>query len=1352
MFEFLKETCQKGQCISVECPNGKYVGEIIFIGADSIGLKQSNGKPVGIKGTDIAFFEQIDYKNGISDDIDAVETTTKDNETKIVDTKVSNPKIEELGKTDNPKVEDTNNPIEPEQPSNGLKILGKIPIDELEKMGGTKIKKNKQKVKTIGNDFGVLESLVSEKHAVENSQIVSAKGEVSQIFRDKNFGFIQDGKTKRTIFFNLHDVIDSELGNYLGRYVPVVYTMSSNDKGDKAKDIHKPKSIAEIIKMAEREYKNGNNNTAIGLLNHILDEYPDNFSASQFKNEIEKSIPNYKAKNKIITNYYYQAKQFDINKNYDKAIEFYQKALDAGEKEETCIKDLAMLYAAIYKNKVQEGLDAEKERKRAVNFITNHEKMLQNVTSTHYFLENLYYSLKEFDKFIQITDILLNDRNVTKDKRRHTAYLVKKAAALIQLEEYGEAEDIVDEVLALDSANIGALKLKKSLEEDNENIEQIASEIEIEFKFNSYNGSGLSSYIKQLLDNYEDYFGVPPKIVESKDFSDTTLKSLRNVIEGAGRARPKERARYLLTEGKLMQLLEPNNYDRLCSVMARYCNAMALNHLYDHNDYDIIRFYYIESFNLENTYDANARQVSLYLTSYLHNYDELVKAIDKNPSIDDVLQLLLNHNDNRIWDGLLSMFLSSSTITNNVLSKVFSDRLLREVCERILNEYYKVQDMPKMYDKEKFVSIWQKLIDRRLNDYRNLTNSIVSLGDCKNLEELENILFPKIEELKRENNWICDLDLKRLNQITNNVLQTIKSYIHSSGFKNKNGNYLIVSGMLNTIDEEIVDGPTKLSYEAILPLVTKIRNLLDVSFDNVKKSSEPKITIKLLSENTVENKGIVPVQILVANDKDSAPIYETQISIEETEDITIKENADVYYNQLDGDDSQIFRLKIKVSNNVKDSKATAINVKCKYKYDDNYKEIKVSQSLRLYSADEYEEIPNPYAPLSDGGPMTADSPMFYGRKTFIKEKVDAILNAQSKQIIIYGQKRCGKSSVLNQLKKDLENTGNVFCVKFSMGEIIQNISEVSFYYKILSSIRSELESLEFDGFGVPKFEIPKFAEFRSQDDENPLNTFIDYVKRFKRLCKQCKGWESKKLVVMIDEFTYLYSQIKVGKISPTIMKQWKAITQNEETQFSVVLVGQDVVPSFKKEDYARNAFGVIEDVRLTYLSDNAARSLIEEPIFDKYHKTRYIGDAVTKIIEYTSSNPYYIQIFCARMVAYMNQEKIISVTEADVEEVAQSFIKGAQALTSDKFDGLLKAGEEKDTEEFDENDVLEVLIKISKASKNIGRCTRDEINALENKELEDQIIKNLEDREVLSLVNGFYKIQVKLFQEWLLNH
>ena len=55
------------------------------------------------------------------------------------------------------------------------------------------------------------------------------------------------------------------------------------------------------------------------------------------------------------------------------------------------------------------------------------------------------------------------------------------------------------------------------------------------------------------------------------------------------------------------------------------------------------------------------------------------------------------------------------------------------------------------------------------------------------------------------------------------------------------------------------------------------------------------------------------------------------------------------------------------------------------------------------------------------------------------------------------------------------------------------------------------------------------------------------------------------------------------------MKQWKAVTQNERAQFSVVLVGQDVVPSFKNEDYAKNAFGVIEDIRLTYLNEEPAR-------------------------------------------------------------------------------------------------------------------------------------------------------------------
>lgn len=240
---------------------------------------------------------------------------------------------------------------------------------------------------------------------------------------------------------------------------------------------------------------------------------------------------------------------------------------------------------------------------------------------------------------------------------------------------------------------------------------------------------------------------------------------------------------------------------------------------------------------------------------------------------------------------------------------------------------------------------------------------------------------------------------------------------------------------------------------------------------------------------------------------------------------------------------------------------------------------------------------------------------------------------------------------------------------------------------------------------------------------------------------------------MIDEFTYLYTGIKSGRISDSIMKQWKAITQNPKTQFSVVLVGQDVIPSFKKEDYARNAFGVIQDIRLTYLDDSPARELIENPIRMQDGKSRYVGRAVDRIIDYTSRNPYYIQIFCARLVEYLNENKSIYITEADVNSVASSFITGEQALEDDKFDNLIRPGESEDLQEFKDEKVLAVLKQMAGLSNVIGFCRLQDLDILNNAELTERIIRNLDDREVIKRIGeDKYKIQVKLFQEWLLNH
>lgn len=288
----------------------------------------------------------------------------------------------------------------------------------------------------------------------------------------------------------------------------------------------------------------------------------------------------------------------------------------------------------------------------------------------------------------------------------------------------------------------------------------------------------------------------------------------------------------------------------------------------------------------------------------------------------------------------------------------------------------------------------------------------------------------------------------------------------------------------------------------------------------------------------------------------------------------------------------------------------------------------------------------------------------------------------------------------------------------------------------------------FDGKEVPTFKIPPYSEFK--DQPNPADLFRKEIKKFKRECSLLENWKDIKLVVMIDEFTYLYTAIKEQKVSDAIMKQWKAITQNEDSTFSSVLVGQDVFPLFKDE--FPNEFGVTQDERLTYLSKDDAIRLIEEPIGKtKTNRNRFIADAIDTIIDYTSCNPYYIQIFCARLVNEMNKKKYIEVTSADIKEIADSFIYGGQALTDDKFDNLLNAGEKHDIQRIPQDHSKAILRKIATNAMNIGFCLREQIS-IGQPYYEDEILYDLVKREVLEQKNDSYKIQVKLFQEWLLKH
>lgn len=1386
MFDFILSQFKVGDSITLHCKNGSFTGVIAFMNNESIALKQQDGRLCGVKGEDINFFEEVNDAAGENDfKSQPLTPANSDNQKETIQQPTASGQSSSTADKANQTLEtESERATVTTTTGKTYKVGDVIPLTELERIDPKLSKRNrfggpssssvvvsydvkpsspkeettdtepkpvsKEKPKkgiTLRGDFSGLKILVQDKHESDNQKILPALGEVSAYYSDRKYGFIKDYRSKGYIFFHISQVVDDELKDSIDKNAALVYTIQESHLGSKAFTIHRPLKVAALLDMAESLSRAGYSKDGLAIVEHILAEYPDNFDADVLKDKLLKVVPSVQRGAGGYYNVYTKAKEYHNNKEYDKAIEYYLKAIEKGIRVESAIKDAAALYSSLYKSEENPEKQAQ-IRETAMRFLSENVGKLSDNLSTWNFLEGVYYTIRDLKSFENIVDRILLDPAIKKDKKRRLILLGKKAAAYVREEEFDEAKKYIEEALKIDPNDTTALKLRIIIN-DGLPEEGDIDDIILADAFSSISVE-LSPFIQDTVNKYDEYVGVAPKDIESGVFTAAMLRKVRASIEAMGEARSKERANYFLTESKLMIDLEPENIVKLRSELAKYCIAKALNHISEYSAMDIPRFYYNEAFALDDSSNLLRRHVSRYLLTHCYQWGDLLSATNNDVPLDQAISLLLEGGFiAKRWDSILSMMLFNRSIFARITSRLYSRSDWRDQSFKAL-EYFGAETSG-IHNQDDFVGQWYTARSIRLREYKQLVTQIKSICNSSNIEEL-NLSLLNLRQIRKE--WMTDIDTNRFYSIIHNIHPAIDSYIKSSGYRGKEINYNNAQGQIQQLLDEIDAGPTKLSYEAIAPLLTKVKSMLGASFSDVIKASEPKIKITLLSsENVISDSGIVMIQVLVENHKDSSPIREVSLHIESSNDVEFIPSDNIYYNAIEGGESQIFKLKIRVSDSVIESKAAAINAICEYKNGDNIGTASSLLSLKLYSPDEFAPIDNPYAPVADGGPIPVTSKMFYGRDDFIAQRVEAIVKSPSKQIIIYGQKRCGKSSVLNHLKQKLEETGKTFCILFSLGEIIQNLTEATFYHKILKSIEDELEGLQFEGRVVPEFSVPKLADFKAEDEENPLNTFNSYMTRFKRACKVTPGWEDKNLVVMIDEFTYLYTGIKEKSISDSIMKQWKAVTQNEKAQFSVVLVGQDVVPSFKKEDYARNAFGVIEDIRLTYLSEEPARDLIEKPILDENGNSRYVGNAVSRIIDYTSRNPYYIQIFCARLVNYMNSNKSIMVTEADVNEVAKSFVVGDQALEEDKFDNLIRAGEKEDLQEYPESEIKTVLRAIATISKNIGFCNRSDLNALDDKQREDDILKHLVDREVLEKIGEeTYKIQVKLFQEWLLNH
>jgi tetratricopeptide (TPR) repeat protein len=1097
--------------------------------------------------------------------------------------------------------------------------------------------------------------------------------------------------------------------------------------------VKQQKEIESLINYAQNLAKRKQYNQAIVEIRKAIEKDPEHTLAQNLLIEYreadkERGLPTGKGD-------YAQAKRAEIiDRDLNKAEKFYRQAIKNNDNAENAVKDLAAL------------LTRQNRDEEAIKILNDYRPKSLNKKSIDNQLLNTYQHAKAYRDALK----LLNDTLKSTpqyDLKKRANILTQISVCQVKEEMFDEAEKTLSRLLAINPTNITAKKWLEALQQAKKTgFYARLEEIFIVQDVLNESANNISKFLEFYLDRCE-YQGVDEGKIASRNFSEEDLKKLKGLIDGAGRKRPGLRAQHNLSAAKLLLNFESEGeQQKIRFYLQHYAGDMADSCLLEQKPHDVILSYYQEAFAIAPKWDWKLSErlsrslMLLYSTSSEEIPSEnipkpeecLTEAIRKGRGRPIVEYLLILSLNNPIAEFILTLINRDRELCNNV----------QLLCYEILGETGDLN-----LDFQKFTELWGRtrdILNRRndeiIRDFNLLESSANNLGLLEyQMTQIQSIT-QKIREIRGS------LDKRRLNDI-NKVLGFIFDYSQQKTYTERERLVTVIKKQINQIADEIEKEPTKYSLELFYPYLKILEKTIEEHFKEIQIVAEPDEMQTSLSIDsyTPDENSTIKCQITITNENGKSPASSIKIHVKpspnneyaiQSKDIDVTE-------ALSGGQSVTCQIPVILTEIAKESQVFTLYYELSFiTRRDEKKRSEDTQSIKLYSNTDFKEIQNPYATYAQGSTVE-DKNMFYGRDQLINVLLSSIRNASSaKSLVIYGQKRAGKSSVLYHLKQQLGLP--IIPISFSIGDIIEDFSVGTFLYRIIQCIEEKFEDLNDEGYPAIEVQRPTLDELQ----QNSQLKFQDYMTNLRKSLKKVEVYKDAKIMLLIDEFSYIYGEIMRGRIQDTFMKSWKALL--EKRHFGAVLVGQDTMPQFIA--HFPNEFQVAESQRISYLADDDARCLIIDPIrIVDTNESRYKGDAVNLLLRLTAGSPYYIQIFCNRLVEYMNRKKAIYVTDADIETVKETLISGHNSLDDSVFDNLISAGDSS-IDDISKEDALSVLRDIAQGSRIQSHCDRSAINFQTSKPI-DQILDNLVGREVIEKQGtSLYKIKVGLFKEWLLAH
>jgi WD40 repeat protein len=287
-------------------------------------------------------------------------------------------------------------------------------------------------------------------------------------------------------------------------------------------------------------------------------------------------------------------------------------------------------------------------------------------------------------------------------------------------------------------------------------------------------------------------------------------------------------------------------------------------------------------------------------------------------------------------------------------------------------------------------------------------------------------------------------------------------------------------------------------------------------------------------------------------------------------------------------------------------------------------------------------IVNPYIA---GNPVTSPE-MFFGREDifqFIRQNLTG--KHRDNAIVLSGQRRTGKTSVLYQMHAHLDP--HYLCIFIDIhGFALEGLG--GFLWELANEIVRALRR----GYQI-ELPRPNRPEFMADPRNFFENEFLNQV------------WSvcgDRHVLLMLDESIRLYEQVLAGKLEHDVFEYMRHLMQHFDRLNFLFSLGSGLEDMVKEYAFLFSV-GLVKNI--SFLDRNASNALITLPVKDFYQVE---PTAVERIYQITSGHPYYTQLLCHCLFNRWQQQKVSRIEVRNVDRVLDEVVERGQAVLKHVWD------------------------------------------------------------------------------------